>query len=540
MGNENKGIKPVTGEFDEEKNCYFESCGGAYTQFTDAEIKHRVYCVKAVIRDMLIEKLGNDFFLKQDTGNNTITFKVCNKGNFAEIEAETIDIVCNYKEKTKRVMSIFFHKRDIKLFKGGDYWYIYFKENESEPYIGVMSKDNWETIKVKTSSESKQSPKGDNDYENIYMVHDFIRADNMPERIILINEFVPQTTSQIVPYLGHNSIYAGLHQGDYIYLSNNGTIDSTANDNPIVTGITNEINNSISNIDTTPGSDPEDLGKADHVYSYHVNIGHGNFSIIVYRTGSNNSAWVVDSSSYDFLDKTNAKKYKDNFDKCIDFIQKKHIVDCFSKLLVTHQHFDHINGISELIKCGLINNDTEVWLNKDYFWSGKTYSDILKYINSNKLKVVMPIVTNSTRSIEILYPSAKLHNPTHPVKGFIDPPDKDINNASVVYKINIGGKSMVFPGDIEYGGWKAMSYSGGNVDYYAISHHGSDNGVCICTILNKELTKINKNILMGRDGAYSGIYGSIVRRKIGKQVYALDNISFLELDWISGILTQHI
>lgn len=54
------------------------------------------------------------------------------------------------------------------------------------------------------------------------------------------------------------------------------------------------------------------------------------------------------------------------------------------------------------------------------------------------------------------------------------------------------------------------------------------------------LTKINQNILMGRDGAYSGIYGSIVRRKIGKQVYALDNISFLELDWISGILTQHI
>ena len=272
------------------------------------------------------------------------------------------------------------------------------------------------------------------------------------------------------------------------------------------------------------------------VYSYHVRVGHGNCSMIVFCCNGNYNIWMVDCSVYDFTENHN---YRSNLNFCMEDIHYKFGVKKISKLLITHLHYDHINGIEHLIKEGWIDKDTEVWMNTQYPWKQATYIRILIQLQALGVRFVDPVIGNSTEHIHILYPAASFNKKNKA-------PRNNINNASVLYQICLDGKSMLFTGDMETEGWENVSTCKPylcNSTYYCISHHGSITGHfrnnCIpakrtITTLADCADSTDLQVLMGRDGAYKGIFSRETISDFRNIIKTEDVDHYIEIQWSSG------
>ena len=117
---------------------------------------------------------------------------------------------------------------------------------------------------------------------------------------------------------------------------------------------------------------------------------------------------------------------------------------------------------------------------------------------------------------------------------------------------------MVFPGDIEIDGWNLVldcNPYDNKADYYCISHHGSINGHIRtkCPVFQAYTiqdiqhctSNIKTAILMGREGAYSGIIAPTVKNCYGSRLHITSDDNngketiFLELDWKTGTVIRH-
>lgn len=383
--------------------------------------------------------------------------------------------------------------------------------------------------------------------EKIYMVHNLIQKNisnysyetHFINEAILIDEFSNEQMGRIFSLEG-NKLQENFDEGDFVRIDQEQRL-IVANDSSIAVEL-NEINNTLrQNIHVLEESSlPIEYPDSKNVHSYHVNVGHGNCSIIVFQDNSQNIAWMVDCSSYDFM---NGKNYLDNLKQCLEYIKMAHGISRISKIFISHPHFDHINGLQYLLDKKIVAGKyTEVWLNYQYHWGSKTYNSVLARMKADNFKFVLPICKNSTSNIEILFPDKNLCNPKYMKRGCSTPANNKLNNASVIYKFNLGNKSIVFPGDLEIGGWNQVNnYSIGGLDYYCISHHGSINGICSIYSLKNKIDKLNTKMLMGRDGAYTGIFCNTVKNEIGHGTHSTDKVdlAFLEIDWDKDQVIEH-
>ncbi len=297
------------------------------------------------------------------------------------------------------------------------------------------------------------------------------------------------------------------------------------------------------------------------VTSYHVNVGHGNCSFILIEAGMFYQLWLVDCS---VVDKTNHwKSYQTNIDECLKAIRQKlglqekqqlHI----DRFFLTHAHHDHYSGVEYLVKSHLIDNRTICYVNLYYQMATKAYNRMLTTLKNTGVRIIEPISGNSINGIQFLHPECRLYRSKATVKGFtgrhriVGTP---INNSSVVLMLSFGGHSMVFTGDLEQKGFENMSGAGTcssylyEADYYVVSHHGSMNGhpAMACknplqpkpTPLFCATNRALRAILMGRDGAYPGIYSPVVTSywngTLGGLVKSEDAPHFVELDWGTAV-----
>lgn len=287
----------------------------------------------------------------------------------------------------------------------------------------------------------------------------------------------------------------------------------------------------------------------DEVYSYHVYVGHGNCSLVVYKIKGKVYIWMIDCSVYDFLQKRN---YSSNLKSCIDFIKEKFQLEEFhiDYFFLTHPHFDHFNGIKYLINHSYLNN-TELWMNLYFSWPQPQYNEILALLNNNGNLFREPIISNSQKNISILYPKDNIERQSK-----IKPSGKKINNSSTVYHFGFNKKSIVFPGDLETEGWdetiECYPYLK-ECSYYCISHHGSLNGhrrnICqmgesISTIKHC-IPNVKYALLMGRDNAFSGIYNPKVISDFGSKLIKIEALkgnelnNFVELNWQNDNRTKY-
>ena len=307
------------------------------------------------------------------------------------------------------------------------------------------------------------------------------------------------------------------------------------------------------------------------VTSYHVNVGHGNCSIILIRQGECHQIWMVDCALHEapnlVVSWTN---HEATFESCLDDIASDLGTERQSlfigRFLLTHMHYDHYNGLKYLINKGLVNRRTIFYMNLHYQMPSKNLNEILQLmVDTNFNHIVEPLSCNSTPCIRILHPDCRIYRNQNTILVSASPYrlESNPNNSSAVYGILLAGKTMIFPGDLEQEGFDEMTASANcnsvwnHTDYFAISHHGSKNGIPYkqCKSLKKFRTpllcfrrNLKISVLMGRDGAFSGIYSK-------RACYTYDILShaglyysekdsngsslrYLFLDWNNGQMHQ--
>jgi len=127
---------------------YFEAELGAYTTVTEMEIVKQTFNVKAVIRNILIDRLGKNNIPKAGSGKRQeIEFNICDKMHI--IHEEKRDIPCKFSKPEGEEMTIYFSSQNFIekwQIQNGDVWYIYFKENDTTPWFGLLPYAAWEQL----------------------------------------------------------------------------------------------------------------------------------------------------------------------------------------------------------------------------------------------------------------------------------------------------------------------------------------------------------------------------------------------------------
>lgn len=294
------------------------------------------------------------------------------------------------------------------------------------------------------------------------------------------------------------------------------------------------------------------------ITSYHINVGHGNCSVILLESGNFYRIWMVDCGTAYYV----KGPHLENIDDCFAEIAKKlgvvksqlHI----GLFMLTHLHSDHYNGLEMLFSQGYCNAHTQFFINLDYAVASPVYVRILDRINNGGCLVNTPIRNvHNKRVPTVIFPDKRVfkNNPSLSHGSYYV--ESNANNSSVVYFVVGSGRSMMFPGDMEKKELDLMTRSGNCTpflfwtNYYCVSHHASITGHLDCKCLNPgphpyltclECCKVclNKAIVMGRDGAFNGIYNKTVINDFGHAIVYSEKddkgnpAKCLILDWASN------
>jgi|GEM_PF-2242265 len=138
----------MTERFNDDMKKYFEAELGAYTSVTEMEIEKQTFNVKAVIRNILIDRLGKNNIPKAGSGKRQeIEFNICDKMHIShEVKR---DIPCKFSKSEGDEMTIYFSSQNFIgkwQIHSGDVWYIYFKENDKTPWFGLLPYVAWEQL----------------------------------------------------------------------------------------------------------------------------------------------------------------------------------------------------------------------------------------------------------------------------------------------------------------------------------------------------------------------------------------------------------
>lgn len=297
------------------------------------------------------------------------------------------------------------------------------------------------------------------------------------------------------------------------------------------------------------------------ITSYHINVGHGNCTVILIEGGTFYILWMVDCGTTYYV----KEPHLENIDDCFAEIANKLGVNKdqlhISLFMLTHLHGDHYNGLEMLFGQGYCNSHTQFFINLDYAVASPIYVRILDRINNEGCPVNTPIRNvDNERGVRyvptVIFPDRRVfkNNPSFGHKSFYV--ESNTNNSSVVYFVDVGGRSMLFPGDMEKKELDLMTSSDKckpflcKTDYYCVSHHASITGHLDCkclapvhpfpTCIDCCRVNLGRAIVMGRDGAFSGIYNQTVINDFGQAIAYSEKddkgnpVKCLILDWASN------
>ena len=229
----------------------------------------------------------------------------------------------------------------------------------------------------------------------------------------------------------------------------------------------------------------------NRVYAAVVNVGFGNCCFIF----DNNFTIAVDCSNQD----KKGGHFQGNIDSAIDWIRKiqkrkRFHIDVF---LLSHPHFDHYSGVCRMIENNYIDRYTKFFINRVYRREIPSYTKVLAYLKEAGIKCTHSVVCNGIGGFEILHP-------VHSHKVYNKP-----NNSSVIVSVSVGNGKFAIPGDIENVtrdmGWNEVPDSVkteiAKAEYYMLSHHGSQNGLCGQALPQKPILTFCST----RPGVYSGV-----------------------------------
>lgn len=130
----------------------------------------------------------------------------------------------------------------------------------------------------------------------------------------------------------------------------------------------------------------------------------------------------------------------------------------FKYIVGTHPHEDHIGGLDDIIN----EFEIEEVLLPDAYTTTKTFEEVLDAIESKNLEITVPEINSNIdlgeAKIKVIYTESN--------------PD-DLNDASIVLRLDFGESSFLFTGDATTRVEKQILDKELKVDVYKVAHHGS-------------------------------------------------------------------
>lgn len=209
----------------------------------------------------------------------------------------------------------------------------------------------------------------------------------------------------------------------------------------------------------------------------------GNLEIYFLDVGQGDSSLIIDGDMVMLVD--GGEKEEAEF--IIGFLKKLGI-EKIDYMVATHPHSDHIGSLAEIINYFPVDNI----ILPEITHTSKTYENLILSISENNVNAIFPDVydtfTLDNASFTILGPEPNRHD--------------DLNDNSIVFKLDYGNSSFMFTGDAEKAEEEDILSLNTNLgsDVLKVGHHGSN------TSTSKEfLDRVNPSIAIiscGKDNSY--------------------------------------
>ena len=204
-------------------------------------------------------------------------------------------------------------------------------------------------------------------------------------------------------------------------------------------------------------------------------------------------------------------------------------IDKLKYLVATHPHTDHMGGIATVLN----EIDVELFLMPEKEHTTKAFSEMLDTIENTGTEAAFAYAGDKYRlgnaTITIISPE----------EGYSD---SNLNNWSVVMRVEYGEHSILLTGDAEVKmEEKYINYLKDSVDIFKVAHHGSDtsNSVALLSVIKPTYSVIS----VGEGNSYNHPIPEIVNRieKYCPNIYRTDkdgNVTFAIKEGEISVETQ--
>ena len=180
---------------------------------------------------------------------------------------------------------------------------------------------------------------------------------------------------------------------------------------------------------------------------------------------------------------------------------KSQNINSFNYVFGTHAHEDHIGGLDDVIDSFDINH----FYMPDVATTTKTFEDVLNALEVKSVAFETPNINDKLKLgdalIEVIY---------------VGKDEKNLNNDSIVLRLDYKNISLLFMGDLEMDVEKELLDKNIDVDILKVGHHGSNTSSS-----NEFLDKVSPNyaiISVGKYNSYKHPSDNILKRLSDKGV----------------------
>lgn len=197
------------------------------------------------------------------------------------------------------------------------------------------------------------------------------------------------------------------------------------------------------------------LSRIDSTYSMPNNNVNSNLIISYLDVGQADSILIENNNEYMLIDAGN----NNDGELLVKYFKNKGITE-FKYLIGTHPHEDHIGGLDDIIS----NFDINTIYIPDAITTTKTFMDVLDAIEEKNMTYSVPKINETFTLGEALITVLYTGTDT-----------KDLNNTSIVLRLDFGNTSYLFTGDATEKTENILlkDNSNLNADVLKIGHHGS-------------------------------------------------------------------
>ena len=196
----------------------------------------------------------------------------------------------------------------------------------------------------------------------------------------------------------------------------------------------------------------------------------------------------------------------------VNFLKEKNIDD-IDIVVGTHPHEDHIGGVDDVIK----NFDIGTIYMPDVISTSDTFNDVLDAIEEKDYSVSIPIIDEVFNLNDMKFKI--IHTGTD---------EKNLNDSSVVIRLDFGKTSYLFTGDIEEKIEKNILDKNIDVDVLKVAHHGSD--YSSSQIFLDNVTPKYAIISVGYNNKYDHPSKEILDRLKSSNIYRTDKDGTIKID----------